>query len=80
MRVVGTRQDRIRLGILKLSLFSVLATTGVACTADQELIPLVVHVLGGRSMSKLPFMIAEDQGLYEKHGLDVELWLEPPGF
>ncbi len=79
MRVAGTRQDRIRLGVLKLSLLSVLAATGVACTADQELIPLVVNVQG-RSMSKLPFVIAEDQGLYEKHGLDVELRLAPPEF
>ncbi len=79
MRVEGTRQDRMRLGVLKLILLSVLAATGVACTANQELIPLVVDVQG-RSMSKLPFVIAEDQGLYEKHGLDVELWLPPPEF
>ncbi len=79
MRETGTRQDRMRLGVLKLILLSVLAATGVACTADQELIPLVVHVQG-RSMSKLPFVIAEDQGLYEKHGLDVEFWLPPPEF
>jgi len=79
VRVAGTRQDRIRLGVLKLSLLSVLAATGVACTADQELIPLVV-IVQGRSMSKLPFVIAEDQGLYEKHGLDVELRLTPPEF
>ena len=79
MRVAGTRQDRMRLGVLKLILLSVLAATGVACTADQELIPLVVNV-PSRSMSKLPFVIAADQGLYEKHGLDVELWLPPPEF
>ena len=31
-------------------------------------------------MTKLPFVIAKDQGLYEKHGLDVEFWLPPPEF
>src|SRR5262245_46518408 len=51
-----------------------LAATGVACTAGQGLLPLVVDV-PGRTMSKLPFVIAQDQGLYEKHGLDVELRL-----
>ena len=62
-----------------LCLLWLLGTTGVACTADQDLIPLVVNV-PGRSMSKLPFVIAADQGLYEKHGLAVELRLSSPEF
>lgn len=33
-----------------------------------------------RSVSKLPFVIALDQGLYEKYGLDVEVRLEPLDF
>jgi len=33
-----------------------------------------------RSVSKLPFVIALDQGLYEKYGLDIEVRLEPPDF
>ena len=41
--------------------------------------PLQV-VLGTRSLSKLPFVIAVDQGLYAKHGLDVDLWMPPPEF
>ena len=57
MRLAGTRQARLRLGVLKLSLLSVLAATGVACTTGQELIPLIVD-LPGRTMSKLPFVIA----------------------
>ena len=39
---------------------------------DDDAISIVVDVRG-QSMSKLAFIIAEDQGLYEKHGLDVEL-------
>jgi hypothetical protein len=31
-------------------------------------------------MSKVPFVIALDQRLYEKHGLDIELRLPPPEF
>jgi len=33
-----------------------------------------------RSVSKLPFVIALDQGLYEKYGLDMEVHLAPPDF
>jgi len=33
-----------------------------------------------RSINKLPFVIAEDQGLYKKHGLDVQQWMPPPEF
>jgi len=54
-----------------------LCTTFVACS-DQELLPLQVEV-GGRSVSKLPFVIAADLGLYKKHGVDVELRMPVPG-
>jgi ABC-type nitrate/sulfonate/bicarbonate transport system substrate-binding protein len=43
-----------------------------SCGGDQGLIPLNVE-LGTRSVSKLPFVIAEDQGLYRKYGLAVSL-------
>jgi hypothetical protein len=33
--------------------------------------------LGGRSVSKLPYVIAADQGLFEKYGLDVSLKIPP---
>lgn len=49
----------------------------LGCGSDR--IPLRVE-LGTRGVSKLPFVIAKDQGLYEKHGLDVELWMPPPEF
>jgi ABC-type nitrate/sulfonate/bicarbonate transport system substrate-binding protein len=46
---------------------------------DGDAIPLRVS-LGARSVSKLPFMIALDQGLFEKYGLDVSLDVPPPDF
>ena len=68
------------LGIFKLSLVFVLGSAAAACSpADPDLLPLVLNV-PSRSMTKLPFVIAEDQGLYEKHGLDVELRMSPPEF
>jgi ABC-type nitrate/sulfonate/bicarbonate transport system substrate-binding protein len=42
--------------------------------AQEDLIPLTVELLN-RSVNKLPFVIAEDRGLYKKHGLDVKLWM-----
>ncbi len=51
-----------------------------SCMHDSdELIPLRVQV-HGQSMSKLPFIIAKDQNLYEKYGLDVELSISSPEF
>jgi ABC-type nitrate/sulfonate/bicarbonate transport system substrate-binding protein len=76
--MLGKRIDAIR-GALAFGFLSMLAAIGVACTASQELLPLVVDV-PGRTMSKLPFVIALDRGLYEKHGLDVELRMPPPEF
>jgi ABC-type nitrate/sulfonate/bicarbonate transport system substrate-binding protein len=79
VRVTGQQLNRISKRVARLSLFSLLGATAVACSAGQKLLPLVVDV-PGRTMSKLPFVIALDQGLYEKHGLDVELRLPPPEF
>ena len=46
-----------------------------SCGGDER---LTLNVeLGGRSVSKLPFVIAADQGLYEKYGLDVSLKIPP---
>lgn len=44
-----------------------------SCSDDGQL-PLNLE-LGGRTVSKLPYVIAADQGLYEKYGLDVSLKL-----
>lgn len=54
-----------------------LLTMAVSC-GDRELIQMQVEL--SRSVSKLPFVIALDQGLYEKYGLDIEVRLEPPEF
>jgi len=46
----------------------------IASCSDRELIPVKVE-LGTRSISKLPFMIALDQDLFEKYGLEIDLRL-----
>lgn len=78
-----TRRAYSRLkGMKRLKFLLVLSATSLlfSCSQnDDERIPLVVYVQG-QSMSKLPFVIAKDQGLYEKYGLDVELQMAPPEF
>jgi ABC-type nitrate/sulfonate/bicarbonate transport system substrate-binding protein len=59
---------------------AILASLVVIWTSYESGRARVQVVLGIRSLSKLPFIIALDQGLYEKHGLDVEMWLSPPEF
>lgn len=49
-----------------------------ASCSNKELTPVQLQL--SRSVSKLPFVIAYDQGLYEKYGLDAEIRLEPPDF
>ena len=51
--------------------------TAVSCS-DRDLISMQVEL--SRSVSKLPFVIALDQGLYEKYGIDIEVRLEDPDF
>jgi len=51
-----------------------LLSSRVAAQQQEDVIPLSVELLN-RSLNKLPFVIAEDQGLYKKHGLDVTLWM-----
>ncbi|MDA2933957.1 ABC transporter substrate-binding protein [Acidobacteria bacterium AH-259-D05] len=65
------------MGLFGLSLV-VLGFT-LVIPAQEDLIPLRVEMLT-RSINKLPFVIAEDQGLYRKHGLDVKQWMPPPEF
>ena len=65
--------NRFRCVIL---LFVIVATNN-SCS-DRELLPM--QLLLSRSVSKLPFVIALDQGLYEKYGLDIEIKLEPLNF
>ncbi len=56
----------------------VLLATSISCNHGDS-IPLKVE-LGTRAVSKLPFIIAQDQGLYRKYGLDVELRMPQPNF
>ncbi len=82
MRLTGVWQRVLSVRRVRPWLLLLVAGGAVAaCSADSGSLPLVVDVFG-RSMSKLPFVIAEDQGLYEKYGLMVELRLparEPEG-
>ena len=55
-----------------------LGATVLSCTGRNQ-IPVAVWV-SSLSISKLPFVIAEDQGLYEKYGLAVEFRTGPPPF
>jgi NitT/TauT family transport system substrate-binding protein len=62
----------------RMSLASVLLSFFVlSCPAfaqQPEPIPLTVELLN-RSINKLPFVIAEERGLYKKYGLEVRLWM-----
>src|SRR5689334_25405330 len=62
--------------VIKLSLFLIaIASLARAAYAQQsDPIPLTVELLN-RSINKLPFVIAEEKGLYKKYGLDVKLWM-----
>ncbi len=62
----------------RLTCLLVLIATSTSCS-NSDSIPLKVE-LGSRSVSKLPFVIAHDQGLYEKYGLDLELRMPHPDF
>jgi len=47
--------------------------------SSDDYLPLRVE-LGTRSLSKLPFFVALDQGLYKKYGLDVSVYMPQPEF
>ena len=66
--------ERLRLFVVTLT-----AITTLGSCSGTDRIPLNVY-LGTRSISKLPFVIAEDQGLFKKHGLDVDLRMPDPNF
>ena len=65
------------LGISRSVQLIAIMVMSMSCS-DRELIPLQVELT--RSVSKLPFVIALDQGLYEKYGLDLEVRLRTPEF
>lgn len=53
-----------------------LAVSGVWHQKSNRIL-LEVAFGDSRSLSKVPFVIAYEQGLFEKYGLDVELWIPP---
>jgi ABC-type nitrate/sulfonate/bicarbonate transport system substrate-binding protein len=54
------------------------ASASVSACGPGDRPHLLVSV-PNRSVSKLPFIVAMDQGLYAKHGVAVELWTPPAG-
>ncbi len=72
---------RRRLGYLLIGLLVVSAGVWVAVRSavPNDLLPVRVE-LASRSVSKLPFVIAMDQGLYEKYGLDIQLRMPSADF
>jgi ABC-type nitrate/sulfonate/bicarbonate transport system substrate-binding protein len=74
--VVTDAAVSVKRAILKAAvLLSSLAM--LSCGEPQSL--KVIVGLPALSVSKMPFVLAMDQGLYEKHGLTVEMWMPPPG-
>ena len=72
MSLLSSPRGRVRLGLATL-----LASLSIACLGES--IPRLIVAVPAHSVSKLPFVIAQDQGLYAKHGVNVELWLPAPG-
>jgi len=50
-----------------------------AAAATREMLPLTLDA-GNRSLTKLPLIIAWDRGLFEKHGLDMNLLIPASEF
>lgn len=62
----------LRAGVLLL-------TVAATLSCGERKSAKVIVGLAALSISKMPFVLAMDQGLYEKHGLTVEMWMPPPG-
>ena len=67
----------MRVRSFALILVLILAAAGIAIPASaQERIPLRVR-LGDVSINKVPFVVAFEEGIYEKNGLDVDQFISP---
>ena len=73
------RLHRLTLAAVAGLLVPLVAPAAELRVQEPDPIPLRFEMLT-RAVSKLPFVIALDQGLFEKHGLDVEVWMPPPEF
>jgi len=51
------------------------AGASVSCSAEERL-PFVLNV-GGPAITRVPYIIAYEEGLFAKHGLELELRLRP---
>lgn len=68
-------QDRRRYGF---ALHAGLALSIAVSSVQQPSGPVRLQVVfPARSLSKVPFVIAYEQGLFEKYGLNVSIWMPP---
>jgi ABC-type nitrate/sulfonate/bicarbonate transport system substrate-binding protein len=75
---IGAARPGLRLkSALKIGVVGLALSVALSCSR-QDTLPLIVRV-PALSISRLPYVIAQDQGLYKKYGLDVELWMVTPG-
>lgn len=70
------RHSRFARSLLRIGAAAAILVSMQSCS-EQDSLPLIVQV-PGLTISKLPFVIAMDQGLYAKHGLAVELRVPTP--
>jgi ABC-type nitrate/sulfonate/bicarbonate transport system substrate-binding protein len=71
--------QRVRLtrAARKFAALILCAAATLSCS-DQQSLKVVVGV-AALSISKMPFVLAMDQGIFAKHSLSVEMWMPPPG-
>lgn len=77
-RNMRNRPVRIRILMCGMMIAALCAATPLR--SQQQELPKVRIELLTRAISKLPLVIAQDQGLYKKHGLDVEIWMPEPEY
>jgi ABC-type nitrate/sulfonate/bicarbonate transport system substrate-binding protein len=64
----------------KLLLLIMLSSMLITCSSTDDDEMFLKVFVEGRSMSKLPIVIAKDQGFFEKHGVTVEFQMAEPEF
>lgn len=71
---------RTRLAFLLVLLAVAVGLASAAAVVALRRMPAFGVELGARSISKAPFLIAADQGLFDKYGVEVDLRMPPPDF
>ena len=69
-------REKIKTASLRCVCLTLVMAMLTSC-GRQDGLSLIVSV-PSLSVSRLPYVIAQDQGLFEKNGLHVELWLATP--